>query len=598
MQGGHEFKNVQGENLEQQDILKSATQASGALVFVFDLAEQRVSYVNDVVFRDLGYDPEYIVGLGDNIIAELTHPADTHQVYHGLQQGAQAADDERVESEFRLKNVRGEWRWYKDIVTPFKRNATGQVSHLLGVGYDITRQKQMENDLRESQGLLRSVLDAIPVRLFWKDRNSTYLGCNRLLAQDAGLKSSDAVVGLSDHDLFPGEADIYRADDQAVMESGAAKINFEEPQTTPDGKTIWLRTSKIPFQNAHGEIAGVIGAYEDITAQKEAEQALRERKLLAENFQQQLKALHETSTELAHSASLDDLYRKAVELAHQRLGFGRIGLLLMDAEQKQILGTYGTDASGNLRDERQFKRPIENDPIISEILKGKKRFGYWDDVDLWDNWEVVGHGSSAMAVIQENDQVIGWLATDNLLSGKPFSPQQIELLALYATTLGYLISTKRSEAAQRESEIRYREVQEQLIDAQKQALLELSTPIIPIIDQIIVMPLIGSIDTMRAQEITRALLRGISQHRASIVIIDITGVPVVDTGVADYLNRTIQAARLKGAHTIVTGVSDAVAETIVDLGIDWSKIDTLRDLQNGLISAFGRLGLKLNRTRA
>ncbi len=136
---------------------------------------------------------------------------------------------------------------------------------------------------------------------------------------------------------------------------------------------------------------------------------------------------------------------------------------------------------------------------------------------------------------------------------------------------------------------------QQFLDAQKQAMLELSTPIIPIIDQIIIMPLVGSIDTSRAQEITRALLRGITDHRASIVIIDITGVPVVDSGVADHLNRTIQAAQLKGAHTVITGISDAVAETIVDLGIDWSKLETLRDLQSGLIAAFKRLGLRISR---
>jgi rsbT co-antagonist protein RsbR len=75
------------------------------------------------------------------------------------------------------------------------------------------------------------------------------------------------------------------------------------------------------------------------------------------------------------------------------------------------------------------------------------------------------------------------------------------------------------------------------------------------------------------------------------VILDITGVPIVDSGVADHLDKTIQAARLKGAHTTVTGISDAVAETIVDLGIDWSGIETLADLQTGLVVALSSLGI-------
>ena len=132
-----------------------------------------------------------------------------------------------------------------------------------------------------------------------------------------------------------------------------------------------------------------------------------------------------------------------------------------------------------------------------------------------------------------------------------------------------------------------------MIEAQKHALRELSAPVIPIMERIIVMPLVGSIDSMRARDITRALLAGIRQQRAKVVILDITGVPLVDTGVANHLNKTIQAARLKGAHTIITGISDAVAETIVDLGIDWSGIETLPNLQVGLRAALGKMGLRI-----
>jgi anti-anti-sigma regulatory factor/GAF domain-containing protein len=138
-------------------------------------------------------------------------------------------------------------------------------------------------------------------------------------------------------------------------------------------------------------------------------------------------------------------------------------------------------------------------------------------------------------------------------------------------------------------------LQQEVIEAQRRTLQELSTPIIPVMDRIIVMPLIGGIDEMRARDITRALLAGIRQQRAKVVILDITGVPLVDSDVADHLNKTIQAARLKGARTIITGVSDAVAETIVDLGIDWSDIVTLSDLQTGLIAALRGLGFRVVR---
>lgn len=151
------------------------------------------------------------------------------------------------------------------------------------------------------------------------------------------------------------------------------------------------------------------------------------------------------------------------------------------------------------------------------------------------------------------------------------------------------ISERKRIQAEREH------LQQGLIEAQRQAIQELSTPIIPVMDQIIVMPLIGSIDSLRAQDITRTLLAGIRENRAKVVILDITGVLLVDSGVANHLNKTIQAARLKGARTIITGVSDAVAETIVDLGIDWSGIETLADLRTGLMVALNSLGLKLSK---
>ncbi len=151
----------------------------------------------------------------------------------------------------------------------------------------------------------------------------------------------------------------------------------------------------------------------------------------------------------------------------------------------------------------------------------------------------------------------------------------------------------RSIAARKQAEAEQQRLQQHIIDAQREALKELSTPIIPLLDGIIIVPLIGTIDTARARDIMRALLQGIADYRAKIVILDITGVPVVDSGVANHLNKTIQAARLKGTQTIITGVSDAIAETIVDLGIDWSVLEVQRDLQTGLMTALNRLGMTI-----
>ncbi len=177
-----------------------------------------------------------------------------------------------------------------------------------------------------------------------------------------------------------------------------------------------------------------------------------------------------------------------------------------------------------------------------------------------------------------------------------FSENQIKTMMSFFTRLAHLIgemglAQKQQSEKTKELELATQEV----IAAQQRAIRDLSTPVIPIMDQIIVLPLIGSIDSLRANEITRSLLSGISQHRAKVVILDVTGVAIMDTGVVNHLNKAIQVAQLKGAHTIVTGISDAVAEAIVDLGVDLGKAATLSDLQTGLKTALNSLGIQLNK---
>lgn len=142
---------------------------------------------------------------------------------------------------------------------------------------DITERKQVEESLRSSQQLLRSIIDTIPVRVFWKDRNLVYLGCNAVFARDAGVAAPQDLVGKDDTQLvWRDEAAHYRADDRGVIDSGTPKLLIEETQTTPAGETITLLTSKQPLRSAKGEIEGVLGVYMDITERKRAERKIRE----------------------------------------------------------------------------------------------------------------------------------------------------------------------------------------------------------------------------------------------------------------------------------------------------------------------------------
>jgi PAS domain S-box-containing protein len=125
--------------------------------------------------------------------------------------------------------------------------------------------------------MLQLIMNNIPHSIFWKDKDLSYLGCNQNFANDAGKESPEEIIGKTDYDMpWLDQAELYRADDRRVMEADEPVLNYEEPQTTPDGGQIWLRTSKVPLHDATGDVMAVLGLYEDVTAEKQAEQILRE----------------------------------------------------------------------------------------------------------------------------------------------------------------------------------------------------------------------------------------------------------------------------------------------------------------------------------
>src|SRR5262245_45134027 len=258
---------------------------------------------------------------------------------------------------------------------------------------------------QDTQQIPRLVIDHLPQSVCWKNTNSVFLGCNHAFAQTLGLTDPREIVGKTDFDVTSAEyAASYQADDRQVMESGAPKVNFEEPQLHADGTRGWLQTSKIPLRQSDGTVVGVLVVLQDITERKQAE----------------------------------------------------------------------------------------------------------------------------------------------------------------------------------EERARY---QEEFIQMQAGMLAELSTPLIPITNDVVVMPLVGSIDSRRAQQVLDTLLHGINERNARVAILDITGVPVVDTHVASALIRAAQAAQLLGAQVVLTGIRPEVAQTLVGMGTELHGVVTRSDLQSGIAFA-------------
>ena len=140
------------------------------------------------------------------------------------------------------------------------------------------------------------------------------------------------------------------------------------------------------------------------------------------------------------------------------------------------------------------------------------------------------------------------------------------------------------------------EERERVIRQQEDSLRELSTPVLQVRERLLILPIIGVLDKERAQQLTEQLLGGIRTHRARVVVIDITGVPDVDEAVADHLVKTVDASRLMGAGVIITGLSSEIAQTLVTIGVDLDKMNTVGDLQGGIEEAERLLGYKVVRT--
>lgn len=183
---------------------------------------------------------------------------------------------------------------------------------------DNTRSHQTEMALRESRQMLQFVLDTIPTRVFWKDRHSCFLGCNKIHALDKNLNSPEEIIGKSDFEFStPEQANAYIADDQRVMATGESKLNYEESSYNLDGTVKWIRTNKVPFKDAEGNTIGILGTYENITGQKETEKALKDQA-------DQLETLRKISLNLTAQLDLDvllyDIVVWAVELLHGSMG--------------------------------------------------------------------------------------------------------------------------------------------------------------------------------------------------------------------------------------------------------------------------------------
>ncbi|RUT06057.1 hypothetical protein DSM106972_032630 [Dulcicalothrix desertica PCC 7102] len=185
------------------------------------------------------------------------------------------------------------------------RNSEGSIIGIVSIGIDVTERRLEKLQLRESQQFLKLILDTIPLHVYWKDRNSVFLGCNTNFAQVAGITSPEDIVGKNYCDLpwEIQEAEYYRQCDRIVVDSGKSILGIVESQLQASGNRAWMETSKVPLHDAEGNIIGILSTSQDITLRKKAELALQQVNEKLEQRVEQRTAELRTAKELADSAN-------------------------------------------------------------------------------------------------------------------------------------------------------------------------------------------------------------------------------------------------------------------------------------------------------
>ena len=307
---------------------------------------------------------------------------------------------------------------------------------------DITERKRAADELRESMNLLQLVVEHVPARIFWKDRDLRYLGCNTQFAKDAGHSRPDELTGKNDFEMgWKDQAELYRADDNAVLKSGASKLEIDEPQTTPDGTTIWLRTSKVPLRDKDSQTIGILGLYQDVTAVKMAESRIN-------RLNRVYAVLSGINTLVVRVSDRDELFREACRIAVEHGQFKMAWIGIVDRSAMKIVPIAVAGAEPELLTLIKDQFPLRDDAPLgnsmsARAVRERKAIVSSDIRGDQSNFlakELVGREIASMAILPllVSDEAVGVLG---LFAGEAgfFDDEEMKLLTDLAGDIAFAI---------------------------------------------------------------------------------------------------------------------------------------------------------------
>jgi PAS domain S-box-containing protein len=265
---------------ENQRLIQQIADATPAILYIYDLIEQRNIYANRQVGEILGYSPETVQKMGSAMMPQLLHPSDRVKVAQHQQRFQTAKDGEILELEYRMRHVNGEWCWLHSRETVFARTADGLPLQLLGTATDITQRQQAEEELRESKERFQAAFESAAIGMALVSPGGRWLQVNLSLCEMLGYSERELVATTLDAIAHPEdlEPDLYYV--RQILDSELRSCHMEKRCFHKSGRIVWVLLSFSLVQNATGEPLYFVVQIQDITKRKEAEQKIREQAAL------------------------------------------------------------------------------------------------------------------------------------------------------------------------------------------------------------------------------------------------------------------------------------------------------------------------------
>ncbi len=629
-----ERKRAEADLREQQEMLQFVLEGSKDGAWDWKLAN------NDVTFSDryremLGYRPDELPASVEAWIDNI-HPDDLPAVQQHLQDYLEGRiDTYAIEHRIRCKDE--SWKWVLSRGKVVTRDENGAPTRMTGTVTDISERKQAESQLRLTQFSLDRAADMV----LWHRLDGSIVYINEATCQNLGY-TRDELYQHSVIDLDPNfTLDAAQALWTQIAEQGY--LTIETNHRRKDGSTF---PAEVTINALHFDEQQLLCVFaRDISERKQQEGELRMFKALVENTLDAIAVVQSDTGEIIY---INQAYRDMYRCGDEHIGQS-IAVVVAEQDQPQLPGvleaiaTDGTwagvlthvrqdgetfpasetcfvirDEHGNVqymvgavRDISEQKRQ-ENELRIFKAMADTAPDGFGmaiaDGTLTYANAayrDMTGYGEALVGMnfldhFSDEDRTVAIEALTNTAErgewrgNLNFLRRDGSIIPIEATgfvtrddagNINAVMGLFRDLTEQRRIEAEREALQEQVIEAQRAALRELSTPLIPVSDDVVIMPLIGTIDTGRAQQVMETLLEGVAHYQSNLAILDITGVSVVDTQVAQALIGAAQAVRLLGAQVMLTGIQPQIAQTLVHLGVDLSGIETRGSLQSGISQA-------------